>query len=1118
MKKLGLLGLIPFYLLANPSGLDVIQGSCKINQEGKSLHLEVSDRAILHWKNFSIEQDELTKFLQPNSSSVALNKVTSGAISHLQGLLEANGKVILINPNGIVVSKSGVIDTGSIIATTLDIHSDTAFMNNEDLEFSGDSKSGVINYGKIQSRNGDVVFISYSSQNHGNIDANNGQVTLASADKVLLKPCGSKRIYIESKGADIARLEDNSPYSLAFATLDESDALDIMVDESGETFLVSSTVVTGSISSNMGEEGGEVQLIGKEVIVDQDAVIDVSAENGGGKIFVGGGFQGNDHNLANSLLTYVGKDVKLLARSFVEGNGGQVVLWSDGQTYFDGFADVRGGDFLGKGGLIEVSGLQGFSFFGNTLRSAANGRAGRLILDPESDVVIHRDNVHGGSFIRKKWLPIHKKSYIEIGDQNTPGTLLYELSQGDVFIQTAGSDFSGGRGQIILEEDLVYHLFRGANLTFQTGGNIFLKGKLVNTGKGDIIIDTCKNLTLNAEIGNGNVALGTFSGDVLIKDVKETLLVKGGKNGYAVLGYPKAKEVVTGSVIIDHVGKDLILNGGKGLESPAVIGSYDSPTSSGSIVINQIDNDLKLKANKGFCQIGHVQTSNDGSLSGDILFGLIGGKVELVASEHAKAHIGHGGEGHYVYDQMGNIHMAYVGKGLDLFADGMYAQVGHANNIEENGNKIGNINLQIDGDINIYSGTDKRGYALIGHGGVFGEFKKALIKGDIVVGTSGELNVFGGAGDTFAAIGFGLQDVLLNKTVSINSDKFSVGTFNDVNVVSGQRSDAVIGAYLPILPDKVDLRFKTIAIETEGYLNIEGFTEFDAQMGNYSEAVIGLRPKPFFTVEEYSKRMGFFITAEKGISVQGALFAKGKELHPVYIRGINKKVPSILASNGDVSFRAGKNGEAAIIHDGPLQVASLEGFLEFLSVDNNDAYVEVYGGNLEMKGEEKIILKDDFHQSGKIHIIKQEDKHSPTIFYSGAIYRESIELEDPLDTITITQLEPDDEREFSIIKTWDDFIFTDTFFEQDSPKLAILCNGQSQGTCYTNTTTTALYEANILVSEYLFRVTPLEEFLGYREHFSLCNRTAYLTCWPNCYWIRKPYLFLKGYTYNPFYW
>jgi filamentous hemagglutinin family protein len=88
-----------------------------------------SGRVILNWESFDIGKDFEVKFVQPSSTSLALNKInSSGVPSHILGKLEANGGVYLVNPNGIVFGKDSQVNVGSLVATSLDINDDL-FLN-----------------------------------------------------------------------------------------------------------------------------------------------------------------------------------------------------------------------------------------------------------------------------------------------------------------------------------------------------------------------------------------------------------------------------------------------------------------------------------------------------------------------------------------------------------------------------------------------------------------------------------------------------------------------------------------------------------------------------------------------------------------------------------------------------------------------------------------------------------------------------------------------------------------------------------------------------------------------------------------------------------------------------
>ena len=94
-----------------------------------------------------------------------------------------------MNPQGVVVGKSGVITTGgSFVASSLDI-SNQNFMAGQTLRFEGKGQSDgmVKNLGSISSSGGDVFLIARSVVNSGSINAPNGTVGLGAGQEVLLK-------------------------------------------------------------------------------------------------------------------------------------------------------------------------------------------------------------------------------------------------------------------------------------------------------------------------------------------------------------------------------------------------------------------------------------------------------------------------------------------------------------------------------------------------------------------------------------------------------------------------------------------------------------------------------------------------------------------------------------------------------------------------------------------------------------------------------------------------------------------------------------------------------------------------------------------------------------------
>src|SRR5579883_1246322 len=188
--------LSPYLLFSNPEGAKVVSGEANFHQKDPStMHIEAGHGTIIEWQKFSIAEGETTRFIQPDAKSAVLNRVTGKEKSFLSGKLEANGKVYLINPHGVLINKSGVIKTAGFFASTHQL-SDEEFLQQGELSFKRASSEALVNYGDIEAVGGDVALIGSSVENHGSIRASQGEVFLGSGGEVILRPFGDDRMHI----------------------------------------------------------------------------------------------------------------------------------------------------------------------------------------------------------------------------------------------------------------------------------------------------------------------------------------------------------------------------------------------------------------------------------------------------------------------------------------------------------------------------------------------------------------------------------------------------------------------------------------------------------------------------------------------------------------------------------------------------------------------------------------------------------------------------------------------------------------------------------------------------------------------------------------------------------
>ena len=218
--RVTLAGLVTVAVLASvpadagPNGGTVVGGTATIQGQGTSSVTinQSSQNTIINWATFNIGKSETTTFNQPNSSSIALNRVIGGqGPSFLDGTLTANGRVFIVNGDGILFGRNAVINTAGFLATTNNIH-DTDFMAGKyNFNIPGRPDASIVNLGSITATNGGfAALVAPGVRNSGTITATLGTVSLAAGNAFTLDFYGDRLItlavgdQIASKVIDVA--------------------------------------------------------------------------------------------------------------------------------------------------------------------------------------------------------------------------------------------------------------------------------------------------------------------------------------------------------------------------------------------------------------------------------------------------------------------------------------------------------------------------------------------------------------------------------------------------------------------------------------------------------------------------------------------------------------------------------------------------------------------------------------------------------------------------------------------------------------------------------------------------------------------------------------------------
>ena len=158
--------------------------------------LQSSPQAILNWNQFNIGLGETVRFLQPGTQAAILNRVTGTDPSLIQGMLQGNGRVFLLNPNGILFGPNSVVDVGSFMASTLKM-SDADFLNGT-FKLTQDRSlplAAITNQGQIHVADGGfVVLTSPLLDNQGLIVAQSGTVHLGATTQATFSVDGRGQI------------------------------------------------------------------------------------------------------------------------------------------------------------------------------------------------------------------------------------------------------------------------------------------------------------------------------------------------------------------------------------------------------------------------------------------------------------------------------------------------------------------------------------------------------------------------------------------------------------------------------------------------------------------------------------------------------------------------------------------------------------------------------------------------------------------------------------------------------------------------------------------------------------------------------------------------------------
>lgn len=509
---------------ALPTGGVVAAGAAGIASTASTTTITQSTQnAVINWQSFGIAAGQTVQFLQPNSGSVALNRVVGANPSAILGNLSANGQVFLVNPGGVLFGSGASVNVGGLVASTLNI-TDANFMAGKYI-FTNPGSGTVVNQGAINADGGYVALLGTNVSNQGTISARLGTVVLAAGSGVTLDLVGDNLLNVTVDQGAVNALVNNGGLIKADGGLvlmtaqGAGNLLSTVVNNTGVIRAQTLSNINGTIKLLADIGSGTVNVSGTLDVSGRDAGqtggsvtatahhvglfsghIDASGDAGGGTVLVGGGYQGNNPSVQNASATYMSADSTVSADAITNGSGGTAVLWSNDSTRAYGSITARGGAQGGNGGLIETS-SHWLDVTGIQINaSATNGKNGLWLLDP-ADVTISAAATSNDTLTAGVYSPDPGQGSANIN----AGALMGLLNGGtNVTITTTNTGAAGtppsGRGDINVNAALTYGT-GGVNttLTLNAVGDVNINAAISPT-QGNLVVCCGRDVNVNAAI------------------------------------------------------------------------------------------------------------------------------------------------------------------------------------------------------------------------------------------------------------------------------------------------------------------------------------------------------------------------------------------------------------------------------------------------------------------------------------------------------------------------------------------------------------------------------------------------------------------------------------------
>ncbi|MCK7461206.1 MAG: hypothetical protein MZU84_03645 [Sphingobacterium sp.] len=540
-----------------------------VHNEG-DINAPMGTVAILSGNTFTLDENISFKVDKEIAESIKDESGKNPDLIKNSGTINADGGTIIlkasavdkivnnaVNNEGVISAKTSYKDGNTIVFGTVDIDAGKNLVSNTGtIKATGDSS---LQGGNISIKSGFAGIggnIDVSGKQGGSVSIQTG--TLSLADSIKAKGSGGK-------GGSVEIYAQDKTWETSSSIIDVSGKTGGSISNiAGKQITSSGTyIATGSTG-----KGGDVSISGNAVKL-LSAQIDASGYTGGGKVLIGGEYQGgkglafDEIPNANTLAITSGTTVK--ANATGKGDGGTIISWADEKAaVFGTFSALpKSSD---NGGFIEISSGNDLIFGGK----ADAGKGGTFLPDPKNITIAdvnysqyslimgYNYNVSGISENIESDVNANVESISINGNRMAVGSPLMDgygmgttVDAGAVMLYTFSDD---NFNNIQLEASIGAGYTGGKNIDQPLDGNDQFGYSVSLDGN---------RLAVGAPLDDGFNNLRTDSGAVYLYSFSDSLFSGGNLESIIGHGYTGGKNVNQTLDTVDQFGSSVSLDGNR---------------------------------------------------------------------------------------------------------------------------------------------------------------------------------------------------------------------------------------------------------------------------------------------------------------------------------------------------------------------------------------------------------------------------------------------------------------------------------------------------------------------------------------------------------------------------